>query len=65
MAAAYAQAGAIDEAEWEVEQIRILNPDISLLQVYASFLSGTMQTGNIFWKAFTRPECKPGYDVMP
>jgi len=37
MAAACAQAGNIDEAEWEMEQIRVLNPDISLLQVERQF----------------------------
>ena len=36
LAAAYAQAGAIDEAEWEADQVLTLNPDFSLQRMEKS-----------------------------
>jgi len=37
LAAAYAQADMIDEAEWEVEEVLTLNPDFSLLRLREAF----------------------------
>ncbi len=37
LAAAYAQAGEMDEAEWEVDQILTMNPDFSIKRVQDSF----------------------------
>ncbi|MEN8133313.1 MAG: winged helix-turn-helix domain-containing tetratricopeptide repeat protein [Pseudomonadota bacterium] len=37
LAAAYAQAGEIEEAEWEVDQILMLNPDFSLQRIQQAF----------------------------
>ena len=37
LAAAYAQAGEIDEAEWEVDQIATLNPELSLQRIQEIF----------------------------
>ena len=36
LAAAYAQSGAIDEAEWEADQVLTLNPDFSLQRMEKS-----------------------------
>jgi adenylate cyclase len=37
LAASYAQAGRIDDAEWEAEQIRVLNPEFNLSAVSEAF----------------------------
>ena len=37
LAAAYAQSGNIDDAEWEVDQIHTLNPDFSLERMQQTF----------------------------
>ena len=37
LAAAYASAGEIEEAEWEVEQILMLNPEFSFQRMRAAF----------------------------
>ncbi len=37
LAAAYAQAGRMDDADWEAEQVRILNPDFSLAAIAEAF----------------------------
>jgi TolB-like protein/DNA-binding winged helix-turn-helix (wHTH) protein len=37
LAAAYAQAGRMDDADWEAEQVRILNPDFSLPAIAEAF----------------------------
>ncbi|MCP4409079.1 MAG: hypothetical protein GY807_15245 [Gammaproteobacteria bacterium] len=36
-AAAYAQAGDIDEAEWEADQVLTLNPEFSLAHMQEAF----------------------------
>jgi TolB-like protein/DNA-binding winged helix-turn-helix (wHTH) protein/Tfp pilus assembly protein PilF len=37
LAASYAQAGRIDDAQWEAEQIRVLNPEFNLSAVSEAF----------------------------
>jgi Flp pilus assembly protein TadD len=37
LAAAYAQAGEIEEAEWEVDQILMLNPEFSFQRMQQAF----------------------------
>ncbi|WP_193369405.1 winged helix-turn-helix domain-containing protein [Pelagibius marinus] len=37
LAASYAQAGRMDDADWEAEQVRILNPDFSLAAITEAF----------------------------
>jgi TolB-like protein/DNA-binding winged helix-turn-helix (wHTH) protein/tetratricopeptide (TPR) repeat protein len=37
LAAAYAQAGRMEDAGWEAEQVRILNPDFSLAAIAEAF----------------------------
>jgi len=37
LAAAYAQSGNLDEAQWEAEEVRTLNPDFSFASIEQSF----------------------------
>jgi TolB-like protein/DNA-binding winged helix-turn-helix (wHTH) protein len=37
LAAALARAGQVDEARWEIEQVRTVNPDVSLRRIRAAF----------------------------
>ena len=37
LAASYAKAGKLDDAEWEAEQVRVLNPDFSLATIAESY----------------------------
>ena len=37
LAAAYAQAGHIDDAEWEIEEVLLMNPDFSLQTIAEAF----------------------------
>ncbi len=37
LAAAYAQSGDIDEAEWEADQVLTLNPEFSLQRMQETF----------------------------
>ena len=37
LAASYAKAGKLDDAEWEAEQVRVLNPDFSLATIAKSY----------------------------
>ncbi len=37
LAAAYAQAGHIDDAEWEIEEVLMMNPDFSLQTIAEAF----------------------------
>jgi len=63
LAAAYAQAGISDEAEWQADQILTLNPEFSIERMGRHSPSRTRRIWSILKRALSRPACRTEFRV--